>query len=282
MCKQNLHIYKTIVILITVSILLCIGTISPAAEQTDVYQYNNSILLKKEYLLEKGYPDKYLDKMPIEVINTIYQKLYGQNVEIDVIIDKNYSVSDGQIETFDMKDDMSLVVIVHKYYNSNNNITHIEVNTGAYWINPPMISQREAIAINWDSSMFSLQPNSLFTYVDALCYKCGRTSSVTDTHTLVEAVQGGIGYRTYMIRKCDACGESSSRNLRNYLFSYITLLPKYTIKKGSGITSNINVQYGHNMNPLGIFDVGFAIKGVNVDLTGKLVDKLAAVGLFQA
>lgn len=259
----------------------------------NIFSFNSFVLKadtitlqdQKEYLLQSGYTSMIVNHLPDEKINEIYNRIYKKNVIVTSTC-KSYSITNPDIQTRALSDQLYINILFEATYNSNNVLTKLLVTTGALWSynGAPAVTGKEGHAINWESSDFSMKGGSLTVLNNVTCI-CGGKTSRTDKE-IVEAPIGGIGFRSSFVTKCSKCGRTTlldRYNMQHFFFNSIELNPKsnVTIKKGSGFNSQINYTYGHNQNPFG-FNVGITIKGVGVTLTGSLVDKLATVGQFVA
>lgn len=120
------------------------------------------------------------------------------------------------------------------------------------------------ITVNWDPTVWSYKGEFKHTdYSDKWTAYSGVTSPA-------RRVQGGLGYYAYL--------DSSGKNLVGD--TRFTLIPAKTplYPEGSSkphFTSEINVNYGHDKNPLTwVTGVSFSVEGVGVGLTlGDLTDE---------
>lgn len=171
----------------------------------------------------------------------------------------------GAIPEYDMALDVSTLYDVGDDGKGNNTYEECWVYVYYEWTSGhPAIRKVDGITVNWDPTVWSYKGEFKHTdYSDKWTAYSGVTSPA-------RRVQGGLGYYAYL--------DSSGNNLVGD--TRFTLIPAKTplYPEGSSkphFTSEINVNYGHDKNPLTwVTGVSFSVEGVGVGLTlGDLTDE---------
>ncbi len=139
--------------------------------------------------------------------------------------------------------------------NGSNNIDSVLVVVSWEWAaNKPIYRGKDAVAINWNSDVFTYKENS-FSGFDL--YRTSTTEDWTifkQSTTLAQSVQGGLGYYTDLkVGKKYVAGE---------MLFYLE--PESPIIKGTTYSTNINVEYGHAYMPLTGLSVSVGPVGVGL------------------
>ena len=212
-------------------------------------------------LREKGFSDDFLDRRTDIQLRELYERCKNNEVvfggsEISYLkINSNGGVSPtGIIPDYDMILEISPLYDVGSDRYGNNTYEKCWVYVYYEWTpGRPTIAKKDAIAINWDSNIWSY---SSFTHTD---YSDRKTPYYTYTSP-AETNQGGIGYFAHLDPEgSHLIGDTT-----------ITLLPAktplYPASSGeSHFTSAINANYVHDRNllPLGL---SFSYKGMGISI----------------
>lgn len=263
---------KTISLLLV--IVLIVGT-TPFTLATNV-----STEEMTDYLLEKGFPEVYLDTLIEQQIESLYNMSLGDNVYFGgietVVLDSNDSLVRGNISSSQLSYTVAFVLVT-QWMGNEQYITELRVKVSYDWLTLPIIRGTDSIAVNWDSSIFTYDGGfSSYNYARALSTGNWIThGSWTAPSTLN---QGGLGIYAYLDyaesvlgQTVQAVGLKGETNFR--------LVPKITWSlgffPGSNVTS-VNAEYTHNKNPLG-GSLSFSYSGFQVTIGGGvLTDSIAA------
>lgn len=222
-------------------------------------------------LQQKGIPSDFLERRSDIQVEKLYQDCLGHDIifggsEISYWKDGHEVFpTRGAIPSYDMALDVSPLYNVGDDGNGNNTYEECWVYVYYEWTSGhPSIRKVDGITVNWDPDVWSYKGE--FEHID-YSDKWTAYSGVTSPAT---RVQGGLGYYAYL----DPFGDNLVGDTR------FTLIPAETplYPEGSAdphFTSEINVNYGHDKNPLPwVTGVSFSIKGVGIGLTlGDLADE---------
>lgn len=222
-------------------------------------------------LQQKGIPSSFLERRSDIQIEKLYQDCLNHDIafggsEISYWKDGREVIQTrGAIPEYDMALDVSTLYDVGDDGKGNNTYEECWVYVYYEWTSGhPAIRKVDGITVNWDPTVWSYKGEFKHTdYSDKWTAYSGVTSPA-------RRVQGGLGYYAYL--------DSSGKNLVGD--TRFTLIPAKTplYPEGSSkphFTSEINVNYGHDKNPLTwVTGVSFSVEGVGVGLTlGDLTDE---------
>lgn len=258
---------KIVSLLSAISMLFSFSIVASASEVTLEDKIN--------VLLSQGIPNEFLEGKEAEQIEEIYGKLSGKEIVFNgteiVTMSETNTQSDvmplGTIPSDHML--LKISTISNVKYDTNkklDKIIEVYVYVDYEWYDArPFWTWKDAITVNWDSSVFTYKSNSF----SAKDYKKSISSNgkwfVTDTYNNPAALsQGGLGYFANLAYSENLMGNTVGATGRKGS-AYFTLLPrKSPMYLKSGVyTSAINVEYLHNKNP-GLLSISFGYKGAGV------------------
>lgn len=233
---------------------------------------------KRQYLVDLGLPVGLIAFREDVEISEMYSAMVDRTVKYlgteFISMTENYEMSDivpyGTIPGEDMT--LAISTVADTTYDSTcklDKVNKIYVYIDYVWAEGhPSIRKEDAIAVNWDYSVFTLKADS-FVARDYRKNQIGGSWVNWKIYTSPEqADQGGLGYITALSSDTTAIKAKQLKGSAQF-----ELLPKNSpiyLKSGSSVTS-INVQYTHNKNILP-FPVGFQSSsgfGITVDLAGS-------------
>lgn len=223
-----------------------------------------SFAAKTQYqrLIEYGYPKEYVDSLSDEMISQICN-IIGNDTIIKVEETEAILNETGDIDTCG--------AIPQSYMNfkgyagtickkGTNIITGVLVSVSWEWIgSKPTVRKQDAIAINWDSSVFNYVADSFYAQS---FYKQSGTSNwlqYKEWTNLSEAVQGGVGFFTQL-------AYSTQHVYNNKGAAAFVIQPNSSMIEGSAYSSSINYNYVHDRTPLVNGSIGFGIQGASVSI----------------
>lgn len=232
-------------------------------------------------LHEKGFPYDFLNRRFDHQIEDLYNDCINENIvyggsEISYLFEnEEYSPTRGTIPAGDMALEITTLYRYGRDNNGNETYTECWVFIYYEWTSGhPFIKKTDGITVNWDPNVWNYNGDFLHNdFADNMT----TTSTVTRPSYLA---QGGLGYSAYLL----PVGSSLHGNTK-----FILVPAKYPLYPSSTgkphFTSTINVNYGHDKNPLTwVTGVSFSYEGVGVGLTlGDLTDEAATsyIGYYK-
>lgn len=260
--------------LISISLLLVILLSSVFISYADEVTVED----QRQYLLDQGLPAGLIDFREDAEIYEMYSAMVDRSVKYlgTELISMTENLEMGDIVPFGIipEEDMTLAIttVADTTYDSTRKLDKVNklyVYIDFIWQEDhPSIRKEDAIAVNWDYSVFTLKEDS-FVARDYRKNQLGGSWVNWKTYTSpARADQGGLGYITTL--SSDTTGIKAKQIKGSAQFE---LLPKNSpiyLKSGESVTS-LNVQYTHNKNLLP-FSVGFQSSsgfGITISLTGS-------------
>lgn len=217
------------------------------------------------FLQEYGIPSKLLDSADYDEIHNWYVyaqsgRLYYEGMTtISLYSDEGDSTILGTIPRADM--DMTIATLL--FLNKNSSIDFVSFVIDYKWADGhPSIRKTDGVTVNWDPSLFYMEPNS-FESVDN-CYFNGKLFKSFSFEDPTHLDQGGLGYS---VKLFDTPGT---------VFSFegtaqFNLMPRsdlYVYKDNNKYSTSINIEYAHDKTPY-VGSINFSSnsgKGVSMSL----------------
>lgn len=215
------------------------------------------------YLNTLGYPEEVLDKLNDHQVHTLYQSIQ-ENSNGKIV---EYAGSETQILSFNesgalidtpqtrgtiSESDLNITAIYTNYVEADwsMDISSVEVYIAYNWLNTPVVRNRDAITINWDSS--------LFNYIGFAAYACtlvnGQNVDIETITTPALLNSGGLGFDIPL-------SYAHYPSFNSYGEALLFFIPNFN--RVSHTVSPISLQYTHYLGDVSI-DFGFAGLGVSV------------------
>lgn len=243
--------------------LLVVSVIPAFAAVEEKSNYN--------FLLEQGFSESFLNKQTDEYLQKMVDFIGDNEIgDIETTVTRLY---DSDIATFGSinSSSLSLEIVSSAICKSGSNkIESILVSVEWEWAaNKPAYRGKDAIAINWNSSVFAYANG--FYGQDVYKSNAGDDWTIFKEYdTLAKSNQGGIGHWTDL------------KAVKKYVGGgmLFVLTPTSTMYKGSNYTTTINVEYAHS--PVALSGLSISAAGVGIGLSWNLTcDTLAATNVFR-
>lgn len=236
-------------------LMLCVPSYAESYKESDRgYQ--------EKALLDVGMTQAFLDFRTDEEINELYSLI--QENEIHYEEETEYMNSGEPISPFgtipreDMSIRISMVFFLGSNVNGRSRIESILTFVDYAWSEGhPQITKTDGITVNWDNSLFQMEPGS-FRSVDYWQYP-GETKVATNQQVDPQKLnQGGLGYEAEL---CPLEGVILSGSAQFMLETKKTI---YYNENGNTNSDTINVEYVHNKNALPFQSISFSYNGFGV------------------
>lgn len=250
-------------------------------------QSNPNISTMRQYLLEKGTPEDYLRRIPDYIVKDLYTSLYKSDdiVKISFSTQTHSSYPSLNISSSSPlgminEDNFSLTIGFFAHYSpSDNYLTQLGVLVLWNWSGGnPMVRNEDAIIINWDNNLFSLDSN-YFAHCD---YHENRSGERTEFNATKSPSFIGTSGNSFGLYSNVYWGLAENRG---GVYSF-TLRPKNlsSMYQGSTRNTSVAVTYYHDkrLPPLNIIGPSFGLEGgssITIN-TNNLTDSLAKSTLF--
>ncbi|MDE5897244.1 MAG: hypothetical protein K2H43_05465 [Clostridia bacterium] len=139
------------------------------------------------------------------------------------------------------------------------------------WKKVPKVLREDAVAVNWDSDVFTYQSDSFSSYCKASHTFNGKTFSCKSTLSApTQLYQSSLGYIIDLQKATEIYYQSSPQNIKGV--ATFGLLPKIANTYSStGRVTSINAQYCHNYDVF--HNLSFSFSGVSITInTGNKAD----------
>lgn len=263
------------VLYLFVTIVFC-GTLFPiSACATDGLNGTPVVLERSqaqmiEFLLDRGYPNDYLEGLIPQQIQNLYRIAYEN--------DAYYLETTPTIVPYGNIPDDELSLETTLSYNTivRDGITYIYeifVSVDYEWFDGhPLVRKADAITVNWDGDILTYNDDFLaqdfafsLNYNDWITYKTWNEPSTLN--------QGGLGNYTYIDYKENVTGAMvNAIGLKGSLYFALTPEPRYSMGWAPGENSTtINAEYVHDTNPL-YGSLSFTYDGFGVTVNTGVLD----------
>lgn len=257
-----------------VMVLSCLS-ISASAVGTDGVSEAVSTHEMREALIAEEFPTAFLDILNDDELLEYYELVIIQGADVQIIRGNTGELYEdaispqGTIPTADMALDIWLAVLYGSTIGEKTAIASVDVYVTYEWASGhPMVMGTDAIAVNWDSNLFSFAPNT-FVSEDIHKYVGEDWRTIKETTRPAELTQGGLGYYT-QLTPLDELTDLFKGEAR------FGLIPKSRVYVGGLNNSSINVTYVHNKMPV-IGSISFEIvDGVSVGISLPLLSDSAS------
>ena len=222
---------------------------------------------KKDFLIEKGYPQKTLDSYGESLINYLYEKVQINNIETIVTTTETY-ICDF---TSDMRatlptSTLKVIVNTYNYADATGRITGLDIDTNYQWIVEPTVRFTDAIILNWDPSMFRYSG-----YMSGCNTVINSQDGQTDYFNFISSATceniAGIGWNTEL----KSPNISAELQTEPYGQFYISFEAAKEFYAQNDVRTVFNYQYNHSTGAT----LDFVNNGNNVSVSSKgIVDVL--------
>lgn len=241
-------IRKIISIMVTLNILtLVFMPLAIAGQQTSNY----------DFLIEQGYPAEYLDKLTEEYIAKMVDMIGTDHIEYletrKYTLDEKSRISRANINPGSMT---LQITTGYVYYQNSTKVKSAIVSASWEWAaNKPAYRGRDAVAVNWDTSVFNYLSDSFYATDVYKSNESDDWSTFKETNDLSSAQQGGIGHYTDL------------KAFKKYVGGMLLfgLSPKKSMYKGTKYSTVVNIEYAHA--PMPLTGISFSVKGVGVGIS---------------
>lgn len=252
---------KIIGILATIT-LFCFASLNISAEAISTTTKVNYV---KQVLIQEGVPENVVEKMSTTVKLNMYEKMQNYDFYISDVEEKIVSFENTQDEksatTYaTIPESKMSITSMYTNYVTGNKVESVECYYYSEWLSGPTVNGTDGLAMNWDSSLFSLDGFA--------AYPAGKIDGIhVDFNTITRpasATQGGYGINIPLF----------SQYFNQSVEMLTAFTPRNTLYTTSNITSNINYEYGHET--IGI------TPSVSFSTTDKSVNIQPTIGLDTA
>ena len=151
---------------------------------------------------------------------------------------------------------------------ANNQVVRVGVTITYQWFTNAKWSfhSRDNITVNWDGSVFGRSGFNARDYVTSIAGEV----FVREQTAPMEAIQGGLGYFAFTPMTFHGVPAGFWRGIAT--FNLIPQgLPMFWGGNNPPQSTDINVRYVHNNNPLPFLGFGFSVSGVTVNVNTALL-----------
>ncbi|MBQ8638429.1 MAG: hypothetical protein IJ468_04610 [Lachnospiraceae bacterium] len=206
---------------------------------------------KVQYLKSIGCTDEYLEIRDTKTIEQVYEQLVGKNVKFVDNVRVKQNANQRSIPTGTIDDSMFFWEIgVFCEEDADGNMTALDVEPYGRWIEMPINRLTDAVTVNWDSDLFSL--NYFYVSATGLAQLYDGTTEYIEYYNNeypAYVTEGGVGYTAPI-----------SKNLYKNISvsSMIQLIPKAgAFTEGVEISVPIIATYYHQLIEL---EVSFGVE----------------------
>ena len=238
----------------------------------------------KDKLVSEGLPNSYLQRLTDSHIESLYKDSF--EYDFSYTEETVYMNDDTEVE----KDDSAIVPHGHidesmfkmqisknTYLSSNNRVSKVNIVVYYEWVKNPMNKRTDGITVNWDSSIFTFEAGSFYSYDKVLIH--GVESKKLNESTVPDlAQQGGIGYSAVLGVHVDSSTPMGwARGTATF-----NILPTNPIYQSSsaegGAVTSINVNYVHDKTPI-FGSISFSYAGMGVTINAPIFNDNSSASL---
>ena len=232
----------------------------------------------KQYLLDSNIPSLYLESTSSEQIEHLYNDLYNQPFECgeSTVLTLTETTNVEARGTIPDEDMIFMITPIYMYTDyTTKQIEHVYITTAYRWLNIPFYLKQDAVIVNWDSNIFTLEENSFYQYnyaetdaIEGLSYKL-------ESYNAANITLSALAYNVQLGRIVDDTFSYPPTKL--YGSSNFNLIPAHnpTYYAPNHSVTSVTAQYRHNRNPF-IGCIGFNIQGVFISFnTSVFTDTVA-------